>query len=388
MDLPLAGITVVELGHSVAAPFAGQIFGDLGARVIKVEKPDDGDDARGWGPPFWHGAAATFQCLNRNKSSVALDLKDEAQRKLLCDFIANQADVVIQNMRPGLVAKLGVDERLRARNARLVYCNLGAFGANSPMAEKPGYDPLMQAFGGIMSVTGEPGRAPVRVGPSIVDMGAGLWSVIGILAALQRRDRTGQGCTVDTSLLETALAWMTVPVALQLASGKDPERTGSEAAMIVPYKAFKAADGYLIIAAGNDALFRRLCEVLERPQWALDARFATNAARVENREMINGLIEEIIAEREVAEWVGRLEAAGVPTTRLQTVSEVLAHPQTQALQMLRPLPEGKMSLMSLPLRFDGERLPFRCGPPALGSGNDILFPAEPSGTGHPQETEG
>src|SRR6185437_6454837 len=179
--LPLAGITVVELGHSVAAPFAGQILGDMGARVVKIENPDKGDDARGWGPPFWHGASATFQSLNRNKLSVALDLKNGTARQKLHSFILDEADVVVQNMRPGLVAKLGLDQSLRATKPELIYCNLGAFGAGSPMADKPGYDPLMQAFGGIMSVTGEAGQPPVRVGPSIVDMGSGLWSVIGIL---------------------------------------------------------------------------------------------------------------------------------------------------------------------------------------------------------------
>ncbi|WP_213763693.1 CoA transferase [Caballeronia sp. dw_19] len=373
MDLPLAGITLVEMGHSVAAPFAGQIFGDLGARVVKVENPAGGDDARSWGPPFWHGASATFQSLNRNKLSVALDLKDPAECERLRAFIVDEADVVIQNMRPGLVKRLGLDDTLRQLNPRLVYCNLGAYGAGSPMADKPGYDPLMQAFGGIMSVTGEAGRAPVRVGPSIVDMGAGLWTVIGVMAALERRHRTGEGCTVDTSLLETALSWMTVPVALALASGKDPQRTGSEAAMIVPYKAYLAADCYLIIAAGNDALFRRLCSVLDRPDWATDPRFATNAARVEHREVLNALIDAIVLTRSADEWVTRLDAAGVPATVLQSVSEVLAHPQTRALDMVRPLPDGSMSLMSLPLRFDGERLPFRSTPPALGADNGTFF---------------
>ncbi|CAN7740035.1 CoA transferase [Caballeronia sp. LjRoot34] len=373
MDLPLAGITLVEMGHSVAAPFAGQIFGDLGARVVKVENPAGGDDARSWGPPFWHGASATFQSLNRNKLSVALDLKDPAECERLRAFIVDEADVVIQNMRPGLVKRLGLDDTLRQLNPRLVYCNLGAYGAGSPMADKPGYDPLMQAFGGIMSVTGEAGRAPVRVGPSIVDMGAGLWTVIGVMAALERRHRTGEGCTVDTSLLETALSWMTVPVALALASGKDPQRTGSEAAMIVPYKAYLAADCYLIIAAGNDALFRRLCGVLDRLDWATDPRFATNAARVEHREVLNALIDAIVLTRSADEWVTRLDAAGVPATVLQSVSEVLAHPQTRALDMVRPLPDGSMSLMSLPLRFDGERLPFRSTPPALGADNGTFF---------------
>jgi crotonobetainyl-CoA:carnitine CoA-transferase CaiB-like acyl-CoA transferase len=378
MTLPLSGLTVVELGHSVAAPFAGQALGDLGARVVKVENPQSGDDARSWGPPFWHGSSATFQSLNRNKQSVALDLKAPEECARLREFIVTQADVVIQNMRPGLVERFGIDQRLRAESPRLIYCNLGAFGTNGPLHDKPGYDPLMQAFGGIMSVTGEEERAPVRVGPSIVDIGAGLWSVIGILAALEKRHRTGEGCTVDTSLFETSLSWMTVPVALQMASGRDPGRSGSEAAMIVPYKAYRAADRYLIIAAGNDALFRRLCDVVGKPQWVQDPRFESNAARVKHREVLNAMIDGIVAGKPAAYWLEKLDSAGVPAAPLQKVSEVLAHPQTQALDMVRPIGDGSMSLMSLPLRFDGERLPFRRAPPALGADNDEVFQPLPT----------
>lgn len=378
MTLPLSGITVVELGHSVAAPFAGQALGDLGARVVKVENPESGDDARSWGPPFWHGSSATFQSLNRNKQSVTVDLKSPEECARLREFIVAQADVVIQNLRPGLVERFGIDQRLRAESPRLIYCNLGAFGADGPLRDKPGYDPLMQAFGGIMSITGEEGREPVRVGPSIVDIGAGLWSVIGILAALEKRHRTGEGCTVDTSLFETSLSWMTVPVALQMASGRDPGRTGSEAAMIVPYKAYRAADRFIVIAAGNDALFRRLCEVVERPEWLTDPRFDGNAARVRNREVLNDMLDHLVARQPASHWLEKLDAAGVPAAPLQKVSEVLAHPQTRALDMVRPVGDGSMSLMSLPLRFDGERLPFRSPPPALGADNAEVFELLPT----------
>jgi crotonobetainyl-CoA:carnitine CoA-transferase CaiB-like acyl-CoA transferase len=378
MNLPLSGLTVVELGHSVAAPFAGQVLGDLGARVVKVESPGAGDDCRSWGPPFWHGSSAAFQSLNRNKLSVVVDLKDEAEAARLRAFIVAEADVVIQNLRPGQADRFGVGAGLREASSRLIYCNLGAFGAGGPLADRPGYDPLMQAFGGIMSVTGEPGRPPVRVGPSIIDMGSGLWSVIGILAAIENRHRTGEGCVVDTSLYETALAWMTVPVAVALASGREPGRSGTEAAMIVPYKAYEAADRWLVIAAGNDGLFRKLCEVLGRREWAADPRFAGNAARVQHREALNAMIAGIVATRPAAHWVERLDAAGVPAAPLQGVDEVLAHPQTKALGMVRPLPDGSMSLMSTPIRFDGERLPFRHAPPALGAHTDEVLQPLPA----------
>ncbi|MBX6368789.1 MAG: CoA transferase [Rhodospirillales bacterium] len=365
--LPLSGVMAVELGHSVAAPFAGQALADLGATVVKVENPSGGDDARQWGPPFWHGASATFQSLNRNKLSVAIDIKNPAEQKRLRGLMA-QADVVLQNMRPGMVEKFGLDaETLRRENPALVYCNLGAFGSIGPLRERTGYDPLMQAFAGIMSVTGEPERPPVRVGPSIIDMGAGLWCVIGILAALLRRRETGEGCTIDASLYETALAWMTVPIANSLASGREPGRSGSETPMLAPYKAYKAQDRYIIIAAGNDNLFRRLCATIGRPEWAEDPRFRTNPDRVTNRVALNGLLDEVIGTAPAAHWVEKLDEAGVPCAPLQTVSEVLNHPQTKALGMVTPTPDGAMQLVAMPLRFDGKRPPVRRAPPALGA---------------------
>jgi len=375
MDLPLSGITVVELGHSVAAPFAGQVLGDLGARVVKVENPDGGDDARGWGPPFWHGSSATFQALNRNKHSVAVDLKDPGEVARLRAFVVAEADVLIQNLRPGLVERFGLDAAIRNEAPRLVYCNLGAFGADGPLRDRPGYDPLMQAFGGLMSITGERDRPPVRVGPSIIDMGSALWAVIGILCALELRRRHGRGCVVDTSLFETALSWMAVPVAMRLASGRDPGRTGSEAAMIVPYKAYRAADRYLVIAAGNDNLFRRLCGVFGRTEWADDARFASNAARVENRQALNALIDAIVVEHPASFWVALLDAAGVPAAPLQAVGEVLAHEQTKALGMLQATPDAEMQFVGLPLRFDGERPPIRRAPPTLGADSAAILPS-------------
>ncbi len=270
---PLEGIVVVELGHSVAAPCAGQVLGDLGAEVVKIEKPD-GDDARKWGPPFLDGAAATFQALNRNKRSVVCELRDDGQRARLTEYIVAHADVVLQNMRPGQVDALGIGAAaLLARRSSLVYCNLGAFGARGPLAGRPGYDPLMQAFGGIMSVVGEEGRPPVRVGPSIVDMGTAMWAVIGIVSALYRRRETGRGGAVDVSLFETAAAWMTMFAAQYLGSGELPRKNGSGQAGIVPYRAYRTVDGDLVVAAGNDSLFARLCAVLGHLEWSGDARF-------------------------------------------------------------------------------------------------------------------
>jgi crotonobetainyl-CoA:carnitine CoA-transferase CaiB-like acyl-CoA transferase len=365
--LPLAGLVMVELGSSVAAPFGAQIFADLGATVLKVETKEGGDDARSWGPPFWHGAGAAFQTLNRNKLSAALDLKNIAERDALVRFIIERADCVLQNMRPGLVDKLGLDaQTLRAAKPALIYCNLGAFGSKGPMRQHPGYDPLIQAFAGLMSVTGEEGRPPVRVVPSIIDMTTGMWSVIGMLSALRQRDATGEGCTIDTSLFETGLSWMNFSVANYLASGKVPRRTGTEAAMLVPYKAYQASDGYMVIAAGNDSLFRRLVDALGHPEWATDARFKTNPDRVHHREAINQLIDKAIATQPRAHWTALLERAGVPCGPLQTTDEVVTHPQTEAVEMLQTTPDGKMRFVGVPIRFDGQRPDIRKGPPTLG----------------------
>lgn len=373
---PLEGITVVELGHSVAAPFAGQILGDLGARVIKIENPDRGDDARNWGPPFWNGAATIFQSVNRNKFSAAVNLKDPEQLSKLRDFMVSDADIVIQNMRAGLVTQFGIGAELREQNPRLIYCNLGAFGATGPYVKRPGYDPLMQAFGGIMSVTGNEGEPPVRVGVSIIDQGAGMWSVIGILSALHRRDLTGEGCTVDTSLFETAMAWINAPSAVFHATGKASSRLGSENSGLVPYRVFEASDGYLMIAAGNDNLFRRLAQALGKSGWLEDERYASNPMRVENRELVNGAVQDVIAEKTVNEWIAIIEPAGVPVAPLQTIDQVMNHEQTQALGILQQAPDADMKLVGLPLSFNSERPALRNAPPALGEQTEMVFDVE------------
>jgi crotonobetainyl-CoA:carnitine CoA-transferase CaiB-like acyl-CoA transferase len=365
----LAGHVVIELGHSVAAPFAGQILGDLGAEVIKVEKPA-GDDARQWGPPFVDGAAATFQSLNRNKRSLVVDLRDAAAFADLQRLIDERADVVLQNMRPGQVESLGLDAAtLRSRKPSLVYCNLGAFGSVGPLADRPGYDPLMQAFSGIMSVVGEPGGNPVRVGPSIVDMGSGLWAALGIVSLLMRRRATGEGGVVDVSLFETAAAWMTTYTAQYLASGQLPGKNGSGQAGIVPYRAYRTADADLVVAAGNNELFRRLCKVLDESGWPGDPRFADNPSRVRNAPELYAMLEAHFRRRTSAEWIALLDEAGIPCAPVQDVAGMLEHPQTRALGLLQQPPGSSIPMMGLPMRLDGERPQPRSASPALGEMN-------------------
>jgi crotonobetainyl-CoA:carnitine CoA-transferase CaiB-like acyl-CoA transferase len=371
--LPLDGITVIELGHSVAAPYAGEILGDLGADVIKIEKAD-GDDARSWAPPYWGDMSSTFQSLNRNKRSAIVDLKNKTEQDSLRRLIVERADVVIQNLRPGSAEEFGVDaQSLRALKPNLIYCTIGAFGAKGPLKDRPGYDPLMQAFAGMMSVTGEPDQRPVRVGTSIIDMAAGMWSVIGVISALLQRQNGGQGATVDTSLYETALAWMCYHAANFQASGELPRRQGSGAAMIVPYRGYATKDGFIVIAAGNDKLFASLAKVLGHPEWIGDPRFLTNPDRVNNQGVLYCWIEEIVRERTSREWQEILDAAAVPNAPMQTIAEVIDHPQTKALKMLQPSPDGEITLFGLPISFDGVRPTFRKSPPVLGEHTKEIF---------------
>ena len=364
---PLAGIRVVELGSSVAAPYAAWLLAALGADVLKVERPGSGDDARQWGQLFADGRSSFYEALNRDKRGISVDLKDEAQRLWLRRLCVSEVDVVVQNLRPGSVEEygLGAAELVR-ENRRLVYCNLGAFGDRGPLRAQPGYDPLMQACGGIMSVTGEEGRPPVRVGTSIIDMGTGMWCAIGILAALKRREATGRGCVVDASLYETAIAWMATHATVVQAAGRSPGRQGSGVHGLAPYQAYACSDGYLVIAAPNERLFARLAEALGHPEWAADARFDSNQKRYRNLEALNRLLEPEFARHPREYWQETLEAAGVPSAPVRAAAEVLEHEQTRALEMLQSLPGDTLRLVGMPLRFDGRRPPLRRRAPTLG----------------------
>lgn len=373
--LPLAGVRIFEIGTSVAAPYAGLILASLGADLVKVERPE-GDDARHWGPPFWHGVSSIFQVFNVNKRSVVVDLKDAGQLADLKRLIVETGDAVLQNMRPGQVEKYGLDAAaLQAAKPGLVYCNIGAFGAVGPLKDKPGYDPLMQAFGGLMMMTGEEGRPPVRVGTSLIDMGTGMWCALGIVAALLQREKAGgaaKGARIDTSLYETALAWMTYHAADFISTGTPGRRNGSGTRGIAPYQAYRCADGYLMVAAPNDGLFRKLSAALGHGEWAGDPRFVDNPSRVKNLGALNALIDPIMATRTRAEWQAALEAAGIPATPTQTIDEVVVHPQTAALGMLQKTPDARMDIFGLPMSFDGQRPPLRNAAPGLGADNDVL----------------
>ena len=371
---PLAGLRVLEIGHSIAAPYAGMILGELGAEVVKLENPGAGDYARGWGPPFVEGVSTVFHTMNRSKRGIAADLSDAATRAKVRRLIVDEMDVVLHNLKPGALDKLGLGaEGLVAEKPSLIFCNIGAFGAKGPLSALPGYDPLMQAFGGLMSMLGEDGRPPVRVPVSIMDLATGMWTVIGILAAHAERARTGRGGIVDTSLYETSCAWMAIPLADYIASGVLPKRTGSGVGMIVPYQAFPCSDGHLMVASGNDNLFRKVCGVIGRPELADDARFAKNAGRVENRAAIVGILSDALARDTRAAWQAKLEAVGVPCGPVQTLDQVVAHPQTAALGILQTSPDGGLQTIGLPVSFDGARPAYETGAPGLGEHTDAVL---------------
>ncbi|GLQ05126.1 CaiB/BaiF CoA transferase family protein [Sneathiella chinensis] len=362
----LSDIRVLEIGQNLSGPFAGAILADLGATVEKIEK-QDGDDARKWGPPISPDSSAIFHLMNRGKSSVVLNLKEEQGKAQLRSLIA-ESDILIHNMRPGTMAALGLDgQTLTAQFPHLIYCDMGAFGHKGPLRNRPGYEPLMQAFAGLVSVNGHPDGPEARIGASVVDLGTGMWTAIGALAALWNRARTGKGCIVNTSLLETALMWGASHLATYVTSGFIPARHGTGHPLLVPYQAFETQDGPLVIAPGNDRLFKALVGALGHPEWAEDPRFLNNELRRKHKEEIIGLIAGVIRPMPMAELEEKLNSAGVPNAPIRTMPQVLEDSQVQALDILQPLPGLKdVAMMALPVSFNGERPKIRSAAPAIG----------------------
>jgi crotonobetainyl-CoA:carnitine CoA-transferase CaiB-like acyl-CoA transferase len=358
--LPLQGVRALDLTSSLAGPTATGILAALGADVVKVEHPGRGDEARAWGPRFFEGGSVMFFSANAGKRSLALDLKDPRGREALLR-LAERSDVAVQSLRPGTAERLGIGpEDLRARNPKLVYCTIGAFGRRGPLASEPGYDPLMQAAAGIMSVTGEPDRPPVRVGVSLIDIGTGVWAALAIVAALHE----GEGRTLDLSLYETALSLLPYQLSDVLAGAEAPGRHGTAFPLIAPYEVFPTADGELMIVAGNDRLFGSLCSVLGAPELAEDERFRSNPLRVEHRDELVSLLRPRLAERATDDLLERLRAAGVPASPVLDVGQVAAHEQTLATGMLQDL--AGRTIVAPPLSADGERVLHRGAPPLLG----------------------
>lgn len=369
---PLEGIRVVELARVLAGPWCGQLLADLGAEVVKVERPGAGDDTRSWGPPFVTGAdgenlgAAYYHSTNRGKAGVAIDIASAEGQVAARDLIA-AADVVIENYKVGGLAKYGLDPaRLRADFPRLVVCSITGFGQTGPYAHRAGYDFIIQAMGGAMSLTGEPDGAPQKAGIAYADIFTGMYSTVAILAALRRRDVTGAGAHIDMALLDCQVGVLANQAANYLASGVSPRRMGNGHANVVPYQAFATADGQLVIAVGNDGQFGRLCAVLGAPGWAGDPRFATNAARLANRAELIPLLAAKIAGWEAQPLSLALEAEGVPAGPINDLAGVFADPQVRARGMRFRPEEAFVDGVASPIVIDGERMIAAGGAPPLG----------------------
>ena len=374
---PLSGVRVVDFSQNLAGPYAAQILGDLGADVVKVEPPG-GDPARRWGPPFIGGNSHLFQAVNRNKRSVILDLKTADGRERARD-LAMGADVVIQALRFGVADRLGIGyDRVRDGNPEVIYVSVTSHGPGGPLRDDPGYDPLMQARSGLMSVTGERDGEPVRVGTSIVDLGTGTWTAIAVLGALMERERTGRGCHVTASLLDTSLAWMSYHLTSYLATGRLPGPMGTSIAMIAPYEAFPCTDGSVMIAAGNDDIFGRLCRALEL-ELTEDPDYARNADRVANGRRLAEIVAARTRRHSVNDLLELLRSHRVPAAPIHTVASALEDPQTAATGMLRSCAHPAIANhvdIPMPVRWDGKRASLRRFPPDAGEHQGELFPEE------------
>jgi formyl-CoA transferase len=372
VNAPLAGIRVLDLSRVLAGPWCTQLLADLGADVIKIERPGTGDDTRHWGPP-WHvlngqKVAAYFLSANRGKRSAAIDFATE-EGAALVRRLAGYADVVVENFKVGGLAKFGLDaEALQEANPRLVIASITGFGQDGPYAKRAGYDYIIQGMGGLMSITGkpdsEPGGEPMRVGVAVADLFTGMYTAVAILSALYRREKTGEGAYIDMALFDTQLAMLANQASNALISGEDPPRQGNTHPNIVPYQTFETTDQRVIIAVGNDRQFARLADMCGHPEWTTDERFATNSARVANREAIVEAVADCVRQRPSGEWLEKLHEAGIPAGPINTISRALADVQAQHRAMVRSV--AGTPLVGSPVRIGGERADSDLPPPALG----------------------
>jgi formyl-CoA transferase/CoA:oxalate CoA-transferase len=376
MVAPLEGVVVVDLTRVLSGPYCTMLLADMGARVIKIEQPGRGDDTRGWGPPFVGGESAYFLSVNRNKESVTLDFKDEAGRHVL-ERLIGRADVLVENFRPGAMARLGLDfGTLHARHPRLVYCSISGFGQTGPRAAEPGYDAVVQAEGGLMSITGPANGPAYRLGVAISDIVSGMFAAQGIALALLARARTGAGQHVDIGMLDAVTALLTYQASIHFTTGGVPLRMGNRHPTIVPYETFDASDGEVVVAVGNDALWRRFCEALELQALAADPRFATNRDRVERYDELRPLLAARLRARPRAAWIDALTRAGVPCGSVRDVGEVFADPQVRHRAMVAPLEHpsaGPIAVVGVPIKLSATPGAVRTPPPLLGEQTDDVL---------------
>ncbi len=373
--MALEGLRVLDLTRVLAGPYATMILADLGADVVKIELPGVGDDARSFGP-YLHGESAYFMSLNRNKRSMTLNLKSPRGKQVFCELVP-QFDVLVENFRPGTLEKLGLGyETLRDLNPRLIYAASSGFGRTGPYSRRPAYDAVVQAMGGLMSITGQAGGAPTRVGTSIGDITAGLFAVIGILSALQARERTGKGQVVDVAMLDCQVAILENALARYNVTGEIPRPQGNRHPSIVPFEPFETQDGQLMVAAGNDALWKRLCDALERPELAADPHFETNPLRNTHYAELRPILAEIFQQRTTADWQTLLETAGIPVSPINNIAQVSEHPQVLAREMLVKLAHpvaGEMTVPGIPIKLSETPGALRTAAPMLGEHTEALL---------------
>ena len=378
-DGPLAGLRVVDLTRILAGPLCTMMLGDMGAEVIKVEPPETGDDTRAWGPPFLAGDAVYFLGVNRNKRSLTLNMAVPSGQKILADLIA-KADVLIDNFKLGTLEKWGFADAWFERHApRLVRCSITGYGSSGPKAALPGYDFILQAESGLMSICGEPDGKPTKYGVAIVDVCTGMLASNSILAALHARERTGKGQKIEVSLYETSLAMFVNVAASYLAAGRNAGRFGNGHPSIVPYTTYQTADAMIALGVGNERQFARIAEVLGHPEWAKDARFASNAARVENRSLIDRLINEALSHDRADAWLAKLKAAGIPCGKINSVAEALEDAQTAARKMIETIEHpgvGTLKMLGIPFKFSDTACSVRRPPPTLGQHSEEILSGE------------
>jgi len=376
---PLAGIRVLDLTRILAGPLCTMMLGDMGAEVIKVEPPETGDDTRAWGPPFLAGDAVYFLGVNRNKRSLTLNMAVPSGQKILADLIA-KADVLIDNFKLGTLEKWGFADAWFERHApRLVRCSITGYGSSGPKAALPGYDFILQAESGLMSICGEPDGKPTKYGVAIVDVCTGMLASNSILAALHARERTGKGQKIEVSLYETSLAMLVNVAASYLAAGRNAGRFGNGHPSIVPYTTYQTADAMIALGVGNERQFARIAEVLGHPEWAKDARFASNAARVENRSLIDRLINEALSHDRADAWLAKLKAAGIPCGKINSVAEALEDAQTAARKMIETIEHpgvGTLKMLGIPFKFSDTACSVRRPPPTLGQHSEEILSGE------------
>jgi len=376
MSPPLAGLKVLDLTRVLAGPYCTMMLGDMGADVVKVERPGTGDDTRGFGPPFVGGESTYFMSINRNKRGMTLNLKCERGRRILRDML-EAADVLVENFRPGLMDDLGYGyEAARTINPRLIYCSISGYGATGPDASLPGYDLIIQGEGGIASLTGDPHGPPFKVGTSQADIVAGMVACQGILLALIARERSGRGQHVDIGMLDCQVALLTYQAGIYFATGANPSRLGNRHPSIVPYETFECRDGYLNVACGNESMWRRFCQALGREELAEDPRFRTNADRVGHADELRALLEPVMAEKTADEWIGILRSSGVPVGRINTVRDVCESAQVIARDMVVELGHpsaGPIRVAGVPVKLSATPGAVRSPPPLLGQHTDAVL---------------